>query len=85
MSGFDPLVVSYADRSAVLPPEYRQAVILKSGICQPSIAVDGRIAGIWNLKKRTPVVEFFTPQPHAIQQSARNLVEGMRWRTTGWI
>ena len=85
LSGFDPLVVSYADRSAILPPEYRQAVILKSGICQPSIAVDGRIAGIWNLKKRTPVVEFFTPQPHAIQQSARNLVEGMRWRTTGWI
>jgi len=77
LSGFDPFVVSYTDRNAVLPSEYKNAVILKSGICLPSIAVNGQIAGIWNIKGNKPTVEFFTEQPKKIIAAANDMVNGM--------
>lgn len=85
LSGFDPYLVSYVDRSGALPPEYKKSVILKSGICLPTIAVDGRVAGIWNLKKNEPVVEFFSPQPKRLKDAARELVEEMRWKISGQL
>lgn len=80
LSGFDPFIVSYSDRSAVLPAEYKSRVILKSGICNPAIAVNGRVAGIWNIKKNEPVVEFFAAQPKRITDDALGMVDAMRWR-----
>lgn len=80
LSGFDPIVVSYTDRSAVLPIEYKSKVILKSGICNPSVAVNGRIAGIWNIVKNEPVVTFFEKQPKRIHSAALALVDAIRWR-----
>ncbi len=85
LSGFDPLIVSYVERGAVLPIEYKRAVILKSGICLPSIAVNGRVAGLWNIKKGEPIVEFFDPQPGRITSAAHNLVESILWRTADKI
>ena len=85
LSGFDPLIVSYVDRSAVLPAEYKKAVIAKSGICLPTIAVNGQVAGLWNIKNGKPVVEFFASQPARIQHAAAELVDGMRWATAGRI
>jgi len=73
LSGFDPLIVSYMDRSAVLPFEYKKAVIMKSGICLPTIAVNGQVAGLWNIKKSEPTVEFFTTQPNRIKDAAFDL------------
>lgn len=85
LSGFDPYIVSYVDRSAALPDEYRKAVILKSGICLPTVAVDGRVAGIWNIKKNEPVVEFFAPQPKSVRDAAQDMVAEMAFRTHGQI
>ena len=85
LSGFDPIVVSYQERGAVLPPEYKRAVIMKSGICLPTVAVDGQIAGLWNLKKGKPFLKFFTPQPRKLQDAAMELVEGILWQTNGMI
>lgn len=85
LSGFDPIIVSYVQRSTVLPPAYKNAVILRSGICLPTIAVNGQVAGLWNLKKKEPVVEFFTPQPKHIKAKVLDLVEAMRWQTAGKI
>ncbi len=79
LSGFDPAVVSYTEQGAVLPPEYKSRVILKSGICLPTVAVNGRIAGIWNIKKNEPTVEFFGTQPPRLQKAALGLVECIRW------
>lgn len=81
LSGFDPLIVSYADRGAVLPVEYKSRVVLKSGICLPTIAVNGRVAGVWNIKKNTPVVEFFTEQSERVRKAAWSMVEEIRWQT----
>ena len=85
LSGFDPLIVSYKEREAVLPTEYKRAVILKSGICLPTIAVNGQVAGIWNLKNGKPAVEFFVSQPERIRRAAAELVDEMQWRTAGKI
>lgn len=83
LSGFDPLIVSYMERGAVLPPEYKSTVIMKSGICLPTIAINGQVAGLWNIKKREPVVEFFTEQPKRIKDVAFDLADSIRWQTTG--
>ncbi len=80
LSGFDPFIVSYAERSAVLPPEYKSAVIMKSGICLPTIAVNGQVAGLWNIKKGEPVVEFFTVQPKRIKDAAWELADNICWQ-----
>ncbi len=80
LSGFDPFIVSYAERSAVLPEEYKSRVILKSGICNPTIAVNGRVAGIWNIKNDKSIVEFFTEQPKRLEADAFAGVESIRWR-----
>jgi hypothetical protein len=85
LSGFDPLIVSYVDRSAVLPPEYKKAVITKSGICLPTIAVDGKVAGLWNIKKGKPVLEFFTPQPKRIKNAAFDLADVICSETRGQL
>lgn len=80
LSGFDPFIVSYIDRSAVMPPEYKSRVVMKSGICLPTFAVNGRIAGIWNIKKNEPTLEFFDSQPKRIENAAVELVESICWR-----
>jgi len=85
LSGFDPYLVSYVDRGEVLPKEYKKAVILKSGICLPTIAVDGVVAGLWNLKGKEPVVEFFSRQPKALKEEAMARVEAIRWGTAGQL
>ena len=85
LSGFDPLIVSYTQREAVLPVEYKNAVIMKSGICLPTIAINGQVAGLWNIKKHEPTIEFFTEQPRYIKNATFDLVESIRWRTTGII
>ncbi len=83
LSGFDPLIVSYTDRSAVLPDEYKSKVVLKSGICNPTVAVNGRVAGIWNIKKEEPSVTFFTPQPKRLTTEALERVDTIRRKTAG--
>ncbi len=85
LSGFDPLIVSYADRSAVLPPEYRNRVIMKSGICMPSVAVNGRVAGLWNIRKDEPVLEFFSGQPERIENAAREMAESVCRRSKQYV
>ncbi len=80
LSGFDPLLSSYVDRSAALPQEHKAKVILKSGICVPTVALDGRVAGVWNIKKDQPVVEFFSEVPDRVRREAAERVERIIWR-----
>jgi len=81
LAGFDPYIVSYEERSAVLPPEYRSAVILKSGICLPTIEVNGQVAGLWNIKKGEPYMEFFKTPPKAAARTAAEMIDRIGWET----
>jgi hypothetical protein len=44
---WDSILLAYADRSRVIPPEYRAHVIRRNGDTLPTILVDGQVAGVW--------------------------------------
>jgi hypothetical protein len=44
---WDSVLLSYADRSRIIPPEYRKAVIRVNGDVLPTLLVDGYVAGVW--------------------------------------
>ncbi|MFD7978024.1 winged helix DNA-binding domain-containing protein [Streptomyces sp. NPDC059071] len=44
---WDSVLLAYADRSRVVPPEYRRVVTRINGDVLPTLLVDGRVAGVW--------------------------------------
>jgi hypothetical protein len=44
---WDSVLLGHADRSRVLPDEYRSAVISRNGDVLPTFLIDGRVAGLW--------------------------------------
>jgi len=44
---WDSILLAYADRSRVLPPDYRKLVIRINGDVLPTLLVDGYVAGVW--------------------------------------
>ncbi|MGW5421149.1 winged helix DNA-binding domain-containing protein [Streptomyces sp. NPDC003943] len=44
---WDSVLLAYADRGRVVPPEYRRAVIRVNGDVLPTLLVDGWVAGVW--------------------------------------
>ncbi|MFD5825099.1 winged helix DNA-binding domain-containing protein [Lentzea sp. NPDC060358] len=47
MAMWDSILLAYADRSRVLPEQYRKAVIRANGDTLPTLLVDGHVAGVW--------------------------------------
>jgi hypothetical protein len=64
---WDALVLSHADRSRVLPPEYRTAVIT-GGWVHPTFLVDGVVAGLWKPKAGRIELEPFAPLPQRVRR-----------------
>jgi winged helix DNA-binding protein len=73
---WDALLLSHADRSRVLPPDYRNAVIT-GGWVHPTFLVDGVVAGIWRLEDGKVKTEPFAPLPRGarreLDEEARRL------------
>jgi Winged helix DNA-binding domain len=44
---WDSILLAYADRSRVIPPEFRAVVTRSNGDVLPTILVDGYVAGVW--------------------------------------
>ncbi|MBV8691538.1 MAG: AlkZ family DNA glycosylase [Actinobacteria bacterium] len=44
---WDLTLLAYADRSRIIPPEYRAHVIRRNGDVLPTLLVDGHVAGVW--------------------------------------
>jgi hypothetical protein len=44
---WDSTLLAYADRSRVVPPEYRRLVIRQNGDVLPTLLVDGLVTGVW--------------------------------------
>jgi hypothetical protein len=44
---WDSVLLAYADRARVIPPDYRALVIRRNGDVLPTLLVDGRVAGVW--------------------------------------
>jgi hypothetical protein len=47
MAMWDETLLAYADRSRIVPPEYRQLVMRRNGDVLPTLLVDGLVAGVW--------------------------------------
>lgn len=44
---WDSILLAYADRSRVIPPEHRQHVTRRNGDVLPTLLVDGHVRGVW--------------------------------------
>ena len=44
---WDSVLLAYADRSRVIPPDYRRLVIRQNGDTLPTLLIDGFVAGVW--------------------------------------
>ncbi|MGP3632710.1 winged helix DNA-binding domain-containing protein [Streptomyces sp. 24-1644] len=47
MAMWDSTLLAYADRSRIIPPDYRRLVIRNNGDVLPTLLVDGYVAGVW--------------------------------------
>lgn len=47
MAMWDSTLFAYADRTRMIPEEYRSHVIRRNGDSLPTILVDGHVAGVW--------------------------------------
>ncbi|MFH8384238.1 winged helix DNA-binding domain-containing protein [Kitasatospora sp. NPDC018058] len=68
---FDNLLLSHADRSRVLPEEYKGRVMSQNGIVLGTLLVDGLVAGTWRLTgEREVTVQPFVPLARADREAA---------------
>jgi hypothetical protein len=51
VADFDNLLLSHADRTRIVPEEYRTRVMTVNGIVRGSILVDGFVAGAWRFER----------------------------------
>ncbi|MBB2941622.1 hypothetical protein FB565_001326 [Actinoplanes lutulentus] len=63
---WDNMLLAYADRSRVIPPEYRKAVIRMNGDVLPCVLVDGFVAGVWRAVPGGIEVTAFHQWPRAV-------------------
>jgi hypothetical protein len=64
---YDNVLLSFADRTRILPEQYRKTVI-RSGDVQQTFLVDGFVAGIWNVEYGRVRIEPFSPLPHSVRR-----------------
>jgi hypothetical protein len=78
---WDNVLLAFADRTRVLPEEYRKTVIRMNGDVAPTFLVDGFVAGIWRVDDGRVVVEPFA----ALSRSVRREVEGEAGRLEAFL
>jgi hypothetical protein len=79
---WDNLLLSHADRTRVLPEEYRKRMIAKNGDVAQAILVDGLVAGEWKADKHGKI----TLDPYApLPRVARRAVEDEAARLEAWL
>jgi hypothetical protein len=75
---FDNVLI---DRRRVLPDEYRALVVRKNADVQPTLTVDGYVAGVWRIEKGRVETEPFAPLP----RTARRELEDEAARLAAWL
>ncbi|MDH6576855.1 winged helix DNA-binding domain-containing protein [Kitasatospora sp. MAP5-34] len=76
LAPFDNLLLSHADRTRVLPEEYRPRVMTQNGIVLGALLLDGLVAGSWRIEGGTLRVRPFRPLLRA--EAAAAEAEGAR-------
>jgi uncharacterized protein YcaQ len=78
---WDTILLGHADRTRLLPEEYRKAVIAKNGDVAQTFLVDGTVAGTWRVEKERVVTTAFAPLP----RTAQHEVEDEAARLAAWL
>lgn len=89
MAMWDSTLLAYADRSRLIPPEYRKHVTRVNGDVLPTLLVDGYVAGVWRVTPDGDGIEAgaFRPLPKGVWEGlaaeARGLVRFLGERDAG--
>jgi hypothetical protein len=65
---WDNLLLAFADRTRVLPEQYRKTVIRMNGDVAQTFLVDGFVAGIWRFENGRVVLEPFEAPSRSVQR-----------------
>jgi hypothetical protein len=76
LPAFDNTILSHADRTRVISDEYRRAVI-RGGLVDPVVLVDGFVAGRWRLAKGKPELEAFEPLGRSVERALRRELDAV--------
>ena len=68
---WDNVLLAFADRTRVLPEEYRKTVIRTNGDVAQTFLVDGLVAGVWRVENGRVALEPFAP----LSRSAKRELE----------
>ena len=74
---WDNVLLSFADRTRVLPEEYRKTVIKMNGDVAQTFLVDGVVAGIWRIEDGRVAIEPFEPLPRAARSELQDEAAGL--------
>ena len=69
---WDNVLLAFADRSRVLPEQYRKAVIRVNGDVAQTFLVNGFVAGIWRADNGRVVLEPFAKLPRPVQRDVED-------------
>jgi hypothetical protein len=72
---WDNVLLAFADRTRVLPEQYRKKVIRMNGDVAPTFLVDGFVAGIWRVENGRVVVEPFAALSRSVQRELKDEAE----------
>ena len=78
---WDNVLLSFADRTRVLPEQYRKTVIRMNGDVAQTFLVDGFVAGIWRAENGRVVLEPFA----ALSRSVRRELEDEAGRLEAFL
>jgi Winged helix DNA-binding domain len=78
---WDNVLLGFADRTRVLPEEYRKSVIIKNGDVAQTFLVDGVVAGAWRVERGRVAIEPLAPLPRA----ARRAVDDEAAKLAGFL
>ena len=69
---WDNVLLSWADRTRVLPEQYRKQVIKMNGDVAQTFLVDGFVAGMWRAENGRVVLEPFEPLSRAVRRDVED-------------
>lgn len=65
---WDNVLLAFADRTRILPEQYRKTVIGMNGDVAQTFLVDGFVAGMWRVENERVVVEPLTPLSRPVRR-----------------
>jgi hypothetical protein len=69
---WDNVLLAFADRTRVLPEQYRKTVIRMNGDVAQTFLVDGFVAGTWRVEDGRVVPEPFAPLSRAVRREVED-------------